>query len=161
MSTGDQTLERIKGAFRLFCRAERVEGRRQLEQIWQELEPDGDVFCRCLTAHYLADTEDEPAAELDWDRRALEVAESIGDNPEHPATAAVRAFIPSLHLNLADDYRRLGDFDRAQRHVELGYDNGQGLGLDAYGQNVRAALVRVSAQIDERDSGPPVVFDFD
>lgn len=159
MGSRNETLERIKGAFRLFCHAERAEGRQQLLQIWDELEPDGDVFARILAAHYLADTEYDVQAELEWDRRALEVAESV--TGDHPSASAVRAFLPSLYLNLADDHRRLGEFQAAQRHLDLGYEHGGGLGLDAYGQHVRAALIRVGAQIEERDSGPPVIFDFD
>ncbi len=163
MGSRDDTLERIRSAFRLFCRSEQAEGRRQLQAIWDELNPGGDPFSRCVAAHYLADTEGDLQEQLKWDLRALEVAESItgeGGDP-HPSAAAIRAFYPSLHLNLADDYRKLRNFQNARRHAELGNESSGGLGVDAYGQSVRAGLIRVSAQIEERDSGPSVIFDFD
>ena len=163
MNQQDQTLEEIRGAFRIYCRGERAEGRRLLQEIWDKLGADGDIFHRSVAAHYLADTQQDPHGELKWDLQALEVADSL--DPEraktYPQAAAVQAFYPSLHLNLADDYRKLGDFDNARRHADRGTELSGSLGLDAYGQSVRAGLVRVDSQIAERDSGPSVVFDFD
>ena len=158
-----QTLERIHSAFRLYCRSQPAEGRRQLLAIWEELESGGDPFCRCVTAHYLADTQDDLQDELKWDRTALELAESaVGTGGgSNPSVAPLQAFFPSLHLNLADDYRRLGDFDTARRHADRGNELGGALGIDAYGQRIRAELIRVAAQIDDGDSGPSVVFDYD
>jgi hypothetical protein len=159
----DQTLQEIRGAFRLYCGGEQAEGRRLLQEIWDKLGADGDVFHRCVAAHYLADVQEDPQDELKWDRTALEVADSLVSERAgtYPSAAAVRAFYPSLHLNLADDYRKLGDFDNARRHADRGMELSGSLGLDAYGQSVRAGLVRVDSQIGERDSGPSVVFDFD
>lgn len=156
-------MERIRNAFRLFCGGELAEARRLLTAIWDELGPEGDVFHRSVTAHYLADTEDDPKGELEWDLRALEIAKSLKDDlaETYPLAKAVRAFLPSLHLNLADDYRRIGDFQKARHHVDLGHELSGHLGLDAYSQTVRAGLVRVDAQIEQRDSGPPMIFDFD
>lgn len=164
MSSQEEMLERVRSAFRLFCRAERTEGRRQLEAVWTELESGDHPYVRCVAAHYLADTEEDLHKALEWDLRALKVAQSIDTGKgqdAHPSAAAVRAFYPSLHLNLADDYRKLGEFDKARHHVDLGNEMSGALGLDAYGQSVRAGLVRVDAQIQDLDSGPPVVFDFD
>jgi hypothetical protein len=161
LSEQDPTLDRIHHGFRLFCRGERAEGRQILLEMWEQLDAKKDVFHRCVAAHYLADTEDDVQAELEWDRKALAEAESIGEDRSHPSVAAVRAFYPSLHLNLADDFRRLGDFERARHHVDQGSGYVEHLGIDAYGQTVRSALLRVDAQISERDSGPPVIFDFD
>jgi len=163
VNSQNDTLERIREAFRLHCRSEHLEGLRRLHEIWDELDPDGDPFFRCLTAHYLADTQSDPNEALRWDMRALEVAESatVEGDATRPSAAALHAFYPSLHLNLADGFRKLGDFDSARRHADLGMESSAGLGLDAYGQNVRAGLVRVTAQIEELDRGPSVIFDFD
>ncbi len=161
MTQQDPTLQRIRQGFRMYCRGDRAEGRRLLLDLWDELSGTKEVFHRCVVAHYLADTEDDLQAEVEWDRRALQEAESIGDDRSHPSAAAVRAFYPSLHLNLADGYRRLGDFERARHHVDQGLGYSEVLGIDSYGQAVRGALSRVDSQITERDSGPPVIIDFD
>ena len=164
MTEQDEMLTRIKHAFRLYCRSEVGEGRRLLHELWEELGPD-QAYYRSVTAHYLADTEDEPEEELRWDLLALEAVEGLASDPDatnpDPYAAAVRVFLPSLHLNLADDYRRLGDFDKARHHAEQGMEFGGALGLDHYGQTVRGGLVRVQAQIDELDKGPSIIFDFD
>lgn len=163
MNVTKQTLERIHSAFRLYCRTQASEGRRELVAIWEELEAGGDPFCRCVAAHYLADTQNDLQDELKWDRTALEIAESAVEGlADGDASAArLQAFFPSLHLNLADDYRRLGEFATAREHADRGNELSGGLGIDAYGQRVRAELIRVAAQIDNGDSGPAVVFDYE
>ena len=73
-------------------------------------------------AHHMADVQDDPREELTWDLRALEAAESVTD--ERAAAAGVNGpvagFYPSLHLNLGEDYRKLGDCVEARRHLDLG-----------------------------------------
>lgn len=158
MAQEDEILTRIKDAFRLYCRSEVAEGRRLLLELWGELGADKG-YHQSVTAHYLADTETEVADELRWDLLALEAAESVDEGS--PYAAAVRMFFPSLHLNLADGYRRMGDFDKARYHSEEGMAAGGVLGLDHYGQTVRGGLVRVQTQIEELDKGPSMIFDFD
>ena len=159
MNQQDEILDRIKNAFRLYCRSEVAEGRRLLNELWEELGPE-QGYHRAVTAHYLADTQLELEDELMWDRRALEAAQETASQPG-PYAAAVQAFFPSLHLNLADGYRRMGDFEKARHHAEQGMATGDVLGLDHYGQTVRGGLIRVQAQIDELDKGPSIIFDFD
>lgn len=158
MAQPDEVLTRIKEAFRLYCRAEVAEGRRQLLELWDELGADMG-YHRSVAAHYLADTERETEGQLSWDLRALEAAESVDEGS--PYAAAVQLFFPSLHLNLADVYRRMGDFDKARHHAEEGMASAGVLGLDHYGQTVRGGLVRVQTQIEELDQGPSVIFNFD
>lgn len=157
----DETLERIMEAFRLYCRGDQTQAREQMAALWEELETGGLSYHRCLLAHFKADTQHEPGAELEWDLKALSIAEKAIEKGDDPTVAAVNKFLPSLHMNLADDFRRQGDFTRAQRHVERAMESGGELGIDRYGQTVRAELIRIESQIAERDSGPPVVFDFD
>jgi hypothetical protein len=52
----------------------------------------------------------------------------------------VAAFYPSLHLNLGEDYRKLGDLAIARRHLELGRAAAARLGDDPYGSMIRAGL---------------------
>lgn len=162
MDQQDEVLARIKNAFRLYCRAEVAEGRRLLEELWEELGPD-KPYHRSVTAHYLADTEVDLEEELKWDLLAMEAAQAVFDEPEgsSPHLPVVQAFMPSLHLNLADGYRRIGDFDKARYHAEEGAAAAGVLGVDHYGQTVRGGLIRVQAQIDELDKGPSIIFDFD
>jgi hypothetical protein len=50
--------------------------------------------------------------------------------------------LPSLHLNVADVQRRLGNEDEAQRHYALGLEHLEALDDDAYGQSLREAFER-------------------
>lgn len=161
MEQQDETLERITEAFRLYCRGDQAEAREQMAALWEELEAGGLAYHRCLLAHFRADAQHELADELEWDLKALSIAEEAMEKGDDPTLAAVKKFLPSLHMNLADDFRRQGDFRRAQRHIQQGMESGGELGIDRYGQTVRAELIRIESQIAASDSGPPVVFDFD
>ena len=74
------------------------------------MHPDGDALHRCMIAHYMADMQADPRQELLWDRRALEAAGSL-------TGAGAKEYHPSLHLNLAEGYRKLGDWDAAREHL--------------------------------------------
>ncbi|MFF1797599.1 hypothetical protein ACFVXQ_25845, partial [Kitasatospora sp. NPDC058263] len=47
-------------------RGRRAQARESFERLWHELGERGDVFHRCVLAHYLADLQDDPHAELEW-----------------------------------------------------------------------------------------------
>lgn len=145
--------------FRLYCRGAQVEARQQFAELWEEFEADSDAYPRCLLAHFIADTQHELDDELAWDLTALEIAEAAIEAGTDPTVPAVEKFLPSLHMNLADGFRKQGDFVRARFHADCGMELGGGLGLDPYGQRVRAELIRIEAQIADSDSGPPIVFD--
>jgi hypothetical protein len=63
--------------------------------------------------------QEDLAEELRWDLRALAAADELTDRRarEHHHSLAVAGFYPSLHLNLADVHRRLGDEERARDHL--------------------------------------------
>ncbi|NKZ93720.1 hypothetical protein GS966_28750, partial [Rhodococcus hoagii] len=111
--------------------------------------PIGDPLHRCTLAHYLADLHDDPAQALVWDVRALDAADGLTDDRarQHHASLEVRGFYPSLHLNLADNFRRLGSFDAARAHLDAAVGYLDALGADAYGAMIRAALDEVAADI--------------
>src|SRR5690349_880732 len=95
-------------------------GRARLLELWSELEPNGDVLKRCALGHILADTESEAANELEWDLRALEAATGSREAEERGTVPPIpESYLPSLHLSVANGYRRLGDLERARRHVDL------------------------------------------
>ncbi|MEU7374360.1 hypothetical protein, partial [Streptomyces albidoflavus] len=94
--------------------------RHQLLRLWSETGVTGDPLHRCSLAHHLADLHDDPAQALAWDVRALDAADAVTEQrvQEHHAGLHIAGFYPSLHLNLADNYRRLGSFDAAAEHLE-------------------------------------------
>ncbi|KAA0022610.1 hypothetical protein [Antrihabitans cavernicola] len=120
-------------------------GRDRLAALWEHIGDDGDPLHRVTLAHYLADLQDSPEDALDWDKRALTAAGELTDaraQAYHPSLT-VRGFLPSLHLNLADCYRRVGDFDSARAHLASAHAVVDVLGDDAYGAVVRDGLVNV------------------
>jgi hypothetical protein len=130
-------LDKIHPAVELGRAGDHETARAQLTALWAEA--DGDRWARCAIAHYLADVQDETEDELSWDLRALESAD--------PADAATAGMLPSLHLNLADDYRRLGETAKAEEHLAVVRAHLGVLGDDAYGDLVRRAVEHVTAAL--------------
>jgi len=110
-------------------------------------EPDGPAWQRCLVAHYAADTESTPAAALIWNNRALDAAMELEPGVPGPIGFDRDAMLPSLHLNCAEDHRRLGDHAEAARHLELGRSYCSALGDDGYGRLISGGLDRLAARL--------------
>ena len=127
--------------------------RAALLSLWDEIGADGDALHRCTLAHYLADLYPDAGDALIWDLRALEAADSLTDERAraHHASLQVEGFYPSLHLNLADCYRRLGRFDEATRHITLAQAKVGALPEGPYGDMIRGGIEGCAAAIDERD----------
>lgn len=142
----DAVLTRIGQAVMLLHGGDREEARNRFGELWTEIGESGDPLHRCTLAHYMADTQDDPGDELAWDLRALTAAEDPG-----PATArtssAVRAFYPSLHLNLAADYLKLQRPDAARLHLSRARAAVNELGDDGYGDGVRTAIGRLERRL--------------
>ncbi|MEU5591339.1 hypothetical protein [Streptomyces sp. NPDC020298] len=159
----DAVLTRIGQVVMLHHGGDREEARRRFLDLWTELAEDGDPLHRCTLAHYLADTQDDPSDELAWDLRALSAAEELAQEHEagDESPAAVRAFYPSLHLNLAADYVKLGHSEAARTHLRRARGAAGALGEDRYGDGVRAAISRLELRLGEGGSsggeswGPP------
>lgn len=147
--THDDVMERIQEAITLHRAGDADAARGRFAGVWAEISPDGDAFHRCVLAHYMADTQDDPRQELTWDLRALQAADALTDErvKEHHASLAIRGFYPSLHLNLAEDYRKIGDVPAAKSHLRLAETYAGELNDDAYGGGVRAALDRCAARL--------------
>ncbi|MEU8827173.1 hypothetical protein [Streptomyces sp. NPDC048636] len=153
---GDAVLTRIGQAVMLHRGGDREEARHRLALLWQELGRDGEPFHRCALAHYLADTQDDPADELIWDLLALAAADGLtgardadaGAGERRPGAAAVRALYPSLHLNLAVDYVKLGREDAARGQLALARASAGALGDDPHGDGVRAAISRLTLRLE-------------
>ncbi|QNP75726.1 hypothetical protein IAG44_12795 [Streptomyces roseirectus] len=125
--------------------------RRTLLTLWPTLT---DPLHRCTLAHHLADLYEDPAQALTWDIRALDAAADLTDRrlQDHHAGLRLAAFQPSLHLNLADDHRRLGSFDAAAEHIDAARAHVRELAEDAYGDLLRTAIEEVAEAISRRDT---------
>ncbi|MFG2313100.1 hypothetical protein ACGFS9_31195 [Streptomyces sp. NPDC048566] len=151
----DAMMTRIGQTVILHHAGDREEARTRFLQLWTEIGAAGDPLHRCTLAHYMADTQDDPADELAWDLRALSAAEELtGDRTgERRSFLAVRALYPSLHLNLAADYVKLGRPAAARTHLSRARGATGVLADDSYGDGVRAAIGRLDLRI--RDSADP------
>ncbi|MFE9995484.1 hypothetical protein [Streptomyces avermitilis] len=146
----DAMMTRIGQVAMLHHAGDREEARGRFLGLWAEIGDGGDPLHRCTLAHYLADTQDDPVDELAWDLRALSAAEELTDErvAEDEDALAVRAFYPSLHLNLAADYVKLGRSDAARSHLRRARGAVGVLGDDSYGDGVRAAIGRLELRLD-------------
>jgi hypothetical protein len=142
----DPMLARISDALGLYNSGRRAEAREAFTQLWGELS-HGDPFHQCILAHYMADTQDEPVDELEWDRRALAAADRIARERPDAASLTILSFYPSLHLNLADVLHRVGQVEEARKHVKLAQQGTDALADDAYGQMIRNGIERLAGRL--------------
>ena len=78
------------------------------------------MAARGILAHFLADMQDDLDDEIAWDEVSLAESAKVSDDELraiHP-DMHLASFMSSLHLNLADGYRRLGRIEAAGRHLE-------------------------------------------
>lgn len=133
--------------------------KQDLDALWAELDAD-DHAARCIAAHYIADAQDDLDAEVQWDELSLtEVVLTCDDELQaiHP-TLSVAGFLPSLHLNLADGYRRQGRFTdaadqlRQSREFDFALD---GAADPGYSAGIRKAQKEVADKIASGDGTRP------
>ncbi|MGY1434148.1 hypothetical protein [Streptomyces reniochalinae] len=157
----DATMVRIGQAIMLHRGGDREEARNRFAALWAETDPEADLFHRCTIAHYMADTQDEPADELVWDLRALAAADALkGDEvswDQHQL--AVRSLYPSLHLNIAAGHAKLGDESAARSALERARDKLDALPADAYGEGIRAAIERLEKRLADGAGSPGGIAD--
>ncbi|MEV4198284.1 hypothetical protein [Micromonospora globbae] len=149
--TTDATLVRIGQGVALHHHQGQREAARDLfAQIWDEIGGErGDPLHVCVLAHSMADVQDDVHQELVWDQRALAAADLLSDArvAEAGVTLPVAGLYPSLHLNLADCYRKLGDLGRAREHLACAQAGIGALGDDEYGQLIKDGLDRLARQL--------------
>jgi hypothetical protein len=141
----DALLADIARAQHMALIGERAGAAAAFAEIWGRLDPDGDPFPRATVAHYTADLQDDPDAELEWDLRALAAADSIPDGS--PAATEVRGLYPSLHLNIAADLDGLGRCDEAREHLAAAEAAQMHLPPDGYGRLVRAEIAALRERL--------------
>lgn len=154
MTTTDSVMARITQSVNDFRAGDRDRARAALLDVWAEVGAAGDPLHRCTLAHYVADTYDDPAEALVWDVRALDAADALTDARvgDYHAGVHVAGFYPSLHLNLADNFRRLGAFPAATRHLAAAREAVHTLGDEDYGTTIRRALTEVATAVTANDT---------
>ena len=139
----DPVLSRISDALGLYNAGRRAEAREAFAQLWAEVN-EGDPFHQCILAHYMADAQDDPLEELEWDRKALAAADRISRERPDAASLTILSLYPSLHLNLGDVLHRVGQVEEAKKHVKLAQQSTGALADDAYGQMIRSGIERLA-----------------
>ncbi len=147
--THDPVMADIAHAQQLATGGERELARAEFAKIWDRIGPDGDPLHRVSLAHYMADVQDDTAAELGWDLQALAAADELTDEraKAYHHTLAVRGFYPSLHLNIAADYDRLGKPDEAREHLGLAEESLVHLPEGGYGDLIRSGIARLRERL--------------
>ncbi|MFI5897396.1 hypothetical protein ACIA5D_45625 [Actinoplanes sp. NPDC051513] len=147
----DQTLLRIGQGVELHHhRGQRAAARLLFTQIWDEIGGEqGDPLHVCVLAHAMADVQDDVHQELVWDHRALAAADLLTDARAAQAgvTLPVAGLYPSLHLNLCECYRKLGDLGQAREHLQRAQAGIGELGDDEYARLIRGGLDRLAQQL--------------
>ena len=146
----DQTLIRIGEAAQLNHQGERETARALLVDIWDEIGGEqGDPLHVCTLAHAIADVQDDVHQELIWDQQALAAADLLTDAQlaEAGVTLPVAGLYPSLHLNLSECYRKLGDLDRAREQLQQAQATIGALGDDGYAQMIKEGMEQVAERL--------------
>lgn len=126
---------------------ERVRGRRDLRACWAGTTAM-DHAQRCVLAHYLADLEDDLAAEVAWDEQALAAFAHVSDDDLAPTgVPAATGLAPSLHLNLGDGYLRQGRTTQARDQLAAGLAALDALPEDGYGAMIRRGLTGLEERL--------------
>lgn len=117
----------------------------RFQDLWDEIGESGDALHRCILAHYVADLFEDPAVSLVWNQRSLDAAGELSYARLEAALPGqtVAGFLPSLHLNLAHDYQRLGDPAAARRHLTDARTQLTALPEDGYGTMIRRGVARL------------------
>jgi hypothetical protein len=146
--TTDPVMERITALITLSHSGSRAEAAAGFAALWPDL---SDPFHRCVLAHYAADVQEDPQAELDWDLRALAAAGEVapGRAESHHPALRLAGFYPSLHLNLAESYRRVGALAEAREHLAAARERLGALdGADeGYAATLRGGLERLAERL--------------
>ncbi|MCB9134223.1 MAG: hypothetical protein H6636_02285 [Anaerolineales bacterium] len=84
---------------------------------WQAWESATDDYEACVAAHYVARFQETPEEIFRWNQEALNRAEAVKDD-------RVKAFYPSLYVNMGKSYELLGNAEEAKRFYALAAELG-------------------------------------
>lgn len=125
-----------------------------LQECWDAASSSGDHALQCIIAHYLADLQGDVADELLWDQRALDAHGRAARNGfEALGLELGEQLLPSLQLNLADDWLRMGDLVRAEYHLRQVNAARQMLGDDGYGHMITRGLAHLADRLARASAG--------
>jgi hypothetical protein len=149
----DNTMERMADLIRLGQEGDRDGARAGLEQLW-DANKEADPVTKCGLAHSLADVQDSPQAELKWDLKALTSVLDASDSDVGALGMAqgVAGLMPSLHLNLADVYRRLGWLEVAKGHALQARRALASVEANPYFDTIADAIERVLTKVGAGDT---------
>lgn len=151
MNEPDPAMVRISQGIELNHAGDRDAAREVFASVWDEIGGEsGNPLHVCALAHSMADVQDDVQEELRWDLLALAAADGLTDERAARAGVAspVAGFYPSLHLNLGECYRKLGETETAHEHLAKGMTAVEHLGDDGYGKTVKGALIALSERLD-------------
>jgi hypothetical protein len=106
-------------------------------EAWNRASSDSE---KAIAAHYVARHQDAIAGKLLWDEKALHHAKLSEET-------AIRAFYPSLYLNIAKCHEDLQAFDEALRHYCLAQQYAKELPDDGYSRFIRDGINRGIARV--------------
>lgn len=152
----DEVMTAIGAAVERGRAGDRAGARDALVQLWETVGEDGDALHRCSIAHYLADLQEAVIDELAWDQRALAAVTDLRDERvrRYHDSLQVRAFLPSLRLNVGDAHRRAGNFAEAQQHLAAAALDLDALPDDDYGSMIRAGVGKVQKALQSGSKAP-------
>jgi len=146
----DPVMARIHAAQLRAGAGERAGAAADLAALWDEIGGEaGDPLHAVSLAHFAADLQDDPHDELEWDRRALRVADGLTDERarEYHSSLQVRGFYPSLHLNLAADHVKVGDPESARHHLDEAEKGFVDLPPGDYADMIVGAVARLRSEL--------------
>lgn len=149
LAPGDTVQARIRAAMRQRESGDTVGAYDALSRMWPEVE-SGDAFDRLFFAHTFADVQTSPEDELHWDLIALAAVEHVTEarSAEQGIPGGRDGLRPSLHLNVANCYKRLGDEPNTQYHLQTGSQLLHLLDDGAYGSLIREQYAALNAGDD-------------
>jgi hypothetical protein len=154
----DAVMRRVGEGIALREQGQQEAARDLLAEVWIAIgAASGDPFYRVAVAHSMADTQSDVEQELLWDLRALAAAAELTEEraARGGIVGTVAGFQPSLHLNVADCYRRLGKPDIARQHLDKGNAALCALGNDGYATMISGGLQRLAQRLATASSAGP------
>jgi len=128
---------------------DKATSRVRLQALWDRIA--GNNVYEFVLAHQMADAQDDLNEELAWDLRALDSARRCtdADVQRYYPQSSMAAFWPSLHINLAEDYFKLGDLEQSRAHLALAQQTVTHLPDNPYGQLIRRGIERLAKNLDK------------
>ena len=106
-------------------------------QAWKQASNNFEKF---TAAHYVARHQNCIKQKLEWDERALAFALDMNDD-------SMEYILPSLYLNIGNDYEQLNDLINAKKYFEVAYLHIPALPNDGYGNMIKNGIMSGIARV--------------